>query len=153
MALTMARAAYSLIVRESLDFTTALLTPDGEVMAQGRTNALHLGSILAALEGIRAKFGHDVHPGDVFINNDPYEGGSHLPDVFIIKPLFVGGQLAAFVGAEAHVSDIGGRVPGSNACDSTEIYQEGLRIPPTRLASRGEPNLTLWNLIEKNVRQ
>src|SRR6266849_3551878 len=114
MALTMARAAYSLIVRESLDFTTAL----------------HLGSIMAALEGIRAKFGHAMQPGDVFINNDPYEGGSHLPDVFILKPLFVDGVLVAFSGAEAHVSDIGGRVPGSNAHDSTEIYQEGLRIPP-----------------------
>src|SRR5919109_308680 len=72
MALTMARAAYSLIVRESLDYTTALLTPDGEVMAQGRTNALHLGSIMSALEGIRAKFGGEMRPGDVFINNDPY---------------------------------------------------------------------------------
>src|SRR3712207_9082302 len=153
MALTMARAAYSLIVRESLDFTTALLTPEGEVMAQGQTNALHLGSIMAALEGIRSKFGDDMEPGDGFINNDPYEGGSHLPDVFILKPLFVDGRLAAFAGGEAHVSDIGGRVPGSNAADSTEIYQEGLRIPPTKLAARGEPNLTLWNLIEKNVRQ
>ncbi len=153
MALTMARAAYSLIVRESLDFTTALLTPDGEVMAQGQTNALHLGSIMAALEGIRARFGHDMQPGDVFINNDPYEGGSHLPDVFILKPLFVDGVLVAFSGAEAHVSDIGGRVPGSNAHDSTEIYQEGLRIPPSRLTIRGEPNYTLWDLIAKNVRR
>jgi N-methylhydantoinase B len=153
MALTMARAAYSLIVRESLDYTTALLTPDGEVMAQGRTNALHLGSIMAALEGVRAKFGDAVRPGDLYINNDPYEGGSHLPDVFLLKPLFVDGRLAAWVGAEAHMSDIGGRVPGSNAADSTEIYQEGLRIPPSRLASGGEPNRTLWDLIEKNVRQ
>src|SRR5205814_480039 len=100
MALTMARAAYSLIVRESLDFTTALLTPDGEVMAQGQTNALHLGSIMAALEGIRTKFGHDMQPGDVFINNDPYEGGSHLPDVFILKPLFVHGVLVAIAVGE-----------------------------------------------------
>ena len=153
MALTMARAAYSLIVREALDFTTALLTPDGEVMAQGRTNALHLGSIMSALEGIRAKFGEEMRPGDVFINNDPYEGGSHLPDVFIIKPLFHEGNLIAYVGAEAHVSDVGGRVPGSNASDSTEIYQEGLRIPPSHLFIRGESNRTLWDLIRKNVRQ
>ena len=136
-----------------LDFTTALLTPDGEVMAQGRTNALHLGSIMYALEGIRAKFGDDMHPGDIFVNNDPYEGGSHLPDLFILKPLFVEGRLVAFSGAEAHMSDIGGRVPGSNAADSTEIYQEGLRIPPSRLAIRGEPNETLWDLIAQNVRQ
>ncbi|MBI3976811.1 MAG: hydantoinase B/oxoprolinase family protein [Chloroflexi bacterium] len=153
MALTMARAAYSPIVREALDFTTALLTPEGEVMAQGRTNALHLGSIMYALEGIRNKFGDDMQPGDIFVNNDPYEGGSHLPDTFILKPLFVDGKLAAFSGAEAHLSDMGGRVPGSNAADSTEIYQEGLRIPPSHLFIRGEPNRTLWDLIEKNVRQ
>src|SRR3712207_9252545 len=134
MALTMARAAYSLIVRESLDFTTALLTPEGEVMAQGQTNALHLGSIMAALEGIRAKFGDDMHPEDVFINNDPYEGGSHLPDVFIIKPLFVDGTLAAFVGGEAHVSDIGGAGPGGSCGGSTGVYHPGPRIPPTPLA-------------------
>ena len=153
MALTMARAAYSPIVREMLDFTTALLTPEGEVMAQARSAPLHLGSIMYALQGIRDKFGDGMHPGDVFINNDPYEGGSHLPDIFILKPLFVDGRIAAYVGAEAHMSDIGGRVPGSNASDSTDIYQEGLRIPPSHLFSRGEPNRTLWDLIEKNVRQ
>jgi N-methylhydantoinase B len=153
MALTMARTGYSPVVREMLDFTTALLTPDGEVMAQGQTSALHLGSIMYALEGIRRKFGDDMHPGDIFVNNDPYEGGSHLPDLFVLKPLFVDGELVAFSGAEAHMSDIGGRVPGSNAADSTELYQEGLRIPPSRLSIRGEPNRTLWDLIEKNVRQ
>lgn len=153
MALTMARAAYSPIVREMLDFTTALLTPEGEVMAQAKAAPLHLGSIMAALQGVRNKFGSEMQPGDVFINNDPYEGGSHLPDIFILKPLFADGQLAAFVGAEAHMSDIGGRVPGSNASDSTDIYQEGLRIPPSYLYFRGESNRTLWDLIEKNVRQ
>ena len=153
MALTMARAGYSPVIREMLDFTTALLTPEGEVMAQGRTNALHLGSIMYALEGIRNKFGDEMRPGDLFVNNDPYEGGSHLPDLFILKPLFFDGQLAAFVGAEAHMSDMGGRVPGSNACDSTEVYQEGLRIPPSHLYIEGRPNRTLWDLIEKNVRQ
>jgi N-methylhydantoinase B len=131
----MARAAYSPIVREMLDFTTALLTPEGEVMAQARSAPLHLGSIMYALQGIRDKFGDGMHPGDVFINNDPYEGGSHLPDIFILKPLFVDGRIAAYVGAEAHMSDIGGRVPGSNASDSTDIYQEGLRIPPSYLFS------------------
>lgn len=153
MALTMARAAYSPIVREMLDFTTALLTPEGEVMSQVRAAPLHLGSIMYALQGVRDKFEGRIEPGDVFINNDPYEGGSHLPDIFILKPLFVDGKLAAWVGAEAHMSDIGGRVPGSNASDSTDIYQEGLRISPSHLYFKGEPNRTLWDLIEKNVRQ
>ncbi|MBI3978650.1 MAG: hydantoinase B/oxoprolinase family protein [Chloroflexi bacterium] len=153
MAVTMARAAYSTTIRESHDYTTALLTPEGEVMAQGHTAPLHLGSIMYALEGIRNKFGEDIHPGDVFANNDPYEGGSHLPDLFILKPVFVDGKIAAYVGAEAHLSDVGGRVPGSNAADSTEIYQEGLQIPPSHLSIRGKPNRTLWDIIEKNVRQ
>jgi len=153
MALTIARAAYSPIVREMLDFTTALLTPDGEVMSQVRAAPLHLGSIMYALQGVRDKFGKEMEPGDVFINNDPYEGGSHLPDLFVLKPLFVDNKLAGFAGAEAHMSDIGGRVPGSNASDSTDIYQEGLRIPPSYLLRKGEPNRTLWDLIEKNVRQ
>ncbi|MBI3977370.1 MAG: hydantoinase B/oxoprolinase family protein [Chloroflexi bacterium] len=153
MALTMARAAYSPVVREQLDFTTALLTPEGEVMAQGRSSPLHLGSMMAALAGVRGKFGDGADPEDIFIVNDPYEGGSHLPDLFILKPIFVDGALAAWVGAEAHMSDVGGRVPGSNAADSTEIYQEGLRIPPSHLARRGVPNRTLWDIIEKNVRQ
>jgi N-methylhydantoinase B len=152
MALTMARAAYSPILREVLDYSTALLTPEGEVMAQGRTHAMHLGSIMYALEGIKEAFGDDMHPGDLFISNDPYRGGSHLPDVFLLKPLFVGGKLAAFVGGEAHMSDMGGRVPGSNASDSTEIYQEGLRIPPSKLMIGGERNRVLWDILEANVR-
>jgi len=153
MALTMARAAYSPVIREQLDFTTAILALDGEVIVQGRENGLHLGSVMSAFRGIHKKFGDNMHPNDIFINNDPYEGGSHLPDLFIIKPIFIGQRLVAFAGAEAHMSDIGGRVPGSNASDSTEIYQEGLRIPPSFLFVKGEPNRTLWDLLGKNVRQ
>jgi len=106
-------------------------------MAQGRTSALHLGSIMAALSGIRSRFGDAMEPGDVFINNDPYQGGSHLPDIFVLKPIFVGGSLVAFVGGEAHVSDIGGRIAGSNAADSTEIYQGGIADPALAVGRRG----------------
>ena len=152
MALTIARAAYSPILREVLDYSTALLTPDGEVMAQGRTHAMHLGSIMYALGGIRDAFGDDMHPGDMFISNDPFRGGSHLPDIFILKPVFVDGVLAGFIGGEAHMCDMGGRVAGSNASDSTEIYQEGLRIPPSQLMIGGRPNRAVWDIIEANVR-
>jgi N-methylhydantoinase B len=152
MALTMSRAAFSPGIRESMDYTTAILTTDSQVIAQGRTHALHLGSIMPALQAVIAKYGDNMRPGDVFINNDPYEGGSHLPDLFVLKPIFHLGRIVAFSGAEGHMSDMGGKNPGSNAADCTEIYQEGLRIPPSRLFTEGKPNETLWDLLERNVR-
>jgi len=85
-------------------------------------------------------------------NNDPYEGGSHLPDIFLFKPVFVGNTVLAYLAAMAHHVDIGGRMPGGQSPDSTEIYQEGLRIPPLKLYRRGEPNETLHRIIEKAVR-
>ena len=88
----------------------------------------------------------------MFVLNDPFEGGTHLPDVFFIKPLFHEGASFCFVCVSGHQVDIGGRVAGSNACDSTEVYAEGLRIPPLKLYERGAPNQTLFSLLEKNVR-
>src|SRR5690606_23404001 len=84
--------------------------------------------------------------------NDPYAGGMHLPDIFMFKPIFRGEELAGFAVVIAHHCDVGGRVPGSNASDSTEIFQEGLRIAPMKLYARGVPNRTLLTLIESNVR-
>ncbi|MGE3783913.1 MAG: hydantoinase B/oxoprolinase family protein, partial [Alphaproteobacteria bacterium] len=113
-------------------------------------------------------FAGRVHPGDVFVLNDPFRGGMHLPDVFIFKPIFTppssappqagegqgggNGRPIAWAAAVCHHTDVGGRVPGSNASDSTEIYQEGLRLPPLKLYERGERNATLFALIESNVR-
>ena len=84
--------------------------------------------------------------------NDPFEGGMHLPDIFVFQPIFVDGARFGFAATVCHHTDVGGRVPGSNASDSTEIYQEGLRIPPLKLYDRGQRNETLVRLIEKNVR-
>jgi N-methylhydantoinase B len=84
--------------------------------------------------------------------NDPFEGGMHLPDIFVIKPIHLDGALVAYAGTVCHHTDVGGRVAGSNASDSTEIYQEGLRIPPLKLYDGGERNDTLWALVERNVR-
>src|SRR5438094_162447 len=91
-------------------------------------------------------------PGDVFMLNDAFEGGMHLPDVFVVKPIFAGSELAAFACTVAHQTDVGGRVPGSNASDSTEIFAEGLRIPPLKFYEAGRPNETLFRIIAKNVR-
>jgi N-methylhydantoinase B len=152
MAVTIVRTSYSGIVRDVMDFSTALCNPNGEMVAQGLTLPLHLGAFPAAMRSVLAKFGDDLRPGDVYILNDPYAGGMHLPDVFMFKPAYLGDTLLGFPCVIAHQADIGGRVPGGNSCDSTEIYQEGLRIPPSRLYGAGVENETLFDVIAENVR-
>lgn len=152
MAVTICRTTYSGVLRDNMDFSTSIADAEGRLVAQGLTLPFHLGSIQVALAVIVKKFGPQMRSGDVYILNDPFDGGMHLPDIFIFKPIFVRNRRIAFAATTAHHIDVGGRVPGSNAADSTEIYQEGLRIPPLKLMDRGKPNETLWALIEKNVR-
>ena len=152
MAVTVARTARSFVVKEAMDFATALFNSRGEMIAQGTCLPLLVGSLPAALEAVLRTYGGTMVPGDVFALNDPYDGGSHLPDIVVIKPIFLGETLAGYAGTVAHHTDIGGRVAGGNACDSTEIYQEGLRIPPERLFAAGVANTTLLRILERNVR-
>ena len=152
MALTICRTTYSGVLRDNMDFSTAFADADGRLVAQGLTLPAHLGSIPTALDVIVGRFGNTMQPDDMYIMNDPFDGGMHLPDIFIFKPIFWERERVAFAATICHHADVGGRVPGSNASDSTEIYQEGLRIPPMKLYDRGELNQTLWMLIEKNVR-
>jgi len=152
MALTICRTTYSGVLRDNMDFSTAFAAADGKLVAQGLTLPAHLGSIPTALDVIVNRFGDTMQPEDMYIMNDPFDGGMHLPDIFIFKPIFWEGERIAFAATICHHADVGGRVPGSNASDSTEIFQEGLRIPPIKLYDRGELNETLWMLIEKNVR-
>ena len=152
MAVTICRTTYSGILRDNMDFATAIANAEGRLVAQGLTLPFHLGSMHTAIAAVMARYGDDIGAGDVFILNDPFAGGMHLPDIFIIKPVFADGQRIAFVLTTAHHGDVGGRVPGSNAADSTEIYQEGLRLPPLKLIEGGARNETLWTVIETNVR-
>ena len=153
MALTIMRTAHSGIVKDAMDYSTAFCDRNGQVLAQGLTITLHLGSFPDVFESVMSKFRGSIEPGDIFILNDPYgSGGIHLPDIYIIKPVFVDGTIEGFSGAVAHHTDVGGLVPGSNSTDSTEIYQEGLRIPTLKLYDRGMPNRTMFEIIEKNVR-
>jgi|HubBroStandDraft_4_1064222.scaffolds.fasta_scaffold01407_10 N-methylhydantoinase B len=152
MALTVFRTTYSGVLKDNMDYSTALFDGDGVLVAQGLTLPGHLGSMPTAIAAVKAAFAGHIRPGDVFILNDPFQGGMHLPDVFIFKPIFVEEKPIAWACAVCHQTDVGGRVPGSNASDSTEIYQEGLRIPPLKFYDRGERNETLFALIEKNVR-
>ncbi len=152
MAVTICRTTYSGVLRDNMDFSTAICDGEGKLVAQGLTLPLHLGSIPTALEGVMAQYGADMVPGDIYMINDPFAGGMHLPDIFLFQPLFAAGRRIAFAAVICHHANVGGRVPGSNASDSTEIYQEGLRIPPLKLFEAGKRNDTLWALIERNVR-
>src|SRR5437762_261698 len=156
MALTVFRTTYSGVLKDNMDYSTALFDGDGVLVAQGLTLPGHLGSMPTAIAAVKAAFAGQVYPGDLFILNDPFQGGMHLPDVFVFQPIFRPGEKddspIAWAGTVCHHTDVGGRVPGSNASDSTEIYQEGLRIPPLKLYERGARNETLFALIEKNVR-
>jgi N-methylhydantoinase B len=152
MAYTVVRIARSEIVKDVMDFSAAVCAADGQMVAQARTIAQHLGAIPEAMDAVLAKYGADLARGDVVIMNDPYHGGMHLPDIFMFMPIYYGGKRRAFAVVICHHTDVGGRVPGSNASDSTEIYQEGLRIPPLKLYERGVCNETLATLIKINVR-
>jgi N-methylhydantoinase B len=152
MALTIVRTAYSGVIKDVMDFSTAFCDAEGRTVAQGLTLPAHLCSFPDALAATIRRYGGRMQPGDVYCLNDPFEGGMHLPDVFVLQPIFHGGARVAFAATICHQTDMGGRVAGSNASDSTETYQEGLRIPPVKMYDRGEPNETLFRLIEKNVR-
>ena len=152
MAYTVIRIARSEIVKDVMDFSAAICAADGQMVAQAKTIAQHLGAIPEAIAAVLESFGDDLAEGDAVILNDPYHGGMHLPDIFLFMPLFCGGKRRAFAVVICHHTDVGGRVPGSNASDSTEIYQEGLRIPPLKLYERGRLNTTLAAMIKINVR-
>src|SRR3954449_10190830 len=152
MALTVFRTTYSGVLKDNMDYSTALFDGAGVLVAQGLTLPGHLGSMPTAIASVKSAFAGRIHAGDIFILNDPFRGGMHLPDIFIFKPIFRERTCIAWAAAVCHHTDVGGRVPGSNASDSTEIYQEGLRIPPLKLYARGERNETLFALIESNVR-
>ena len=152
MALTLVRASYSGILRENMDFSTGIADPDGEMVTQGLSLPLQFGPMPDAVEAVRRAWDGRMEPGDVFVLNDPFEGGTHLPDFFFIKPVFHDGAVFCYACVAGHQIDVGGRVAGSNACDSTEVYAEGLRVPPLKLYERGVPNETLFGIIERNVR-
>lgn len=151
MANTVYRTAYSTIVRDCLDYSTSLCDGRGQMIAQGVTIPIHLGSVPFAMNTLLAKFGNTMRPGDVFIMNDPFDGGMHIPDIFIIKPVFWEGERVAFAVSTAHHLDMGGRVPGG-ACDNVEIFQDGLRIPWLRLYDAGQPCDAVFSLLRANVR-
>jgi N-methylhydantoinase B len=152
MAYTLGRTCASQLVRDAQDFSTGVCDADGNLISLSITQPSTLGMIPGVLRNIIPVFGASVAPGDVYIVNDPYHGGTHLNDVHIVKPVFAADTLIGYVTTKAHHTDVGGRVPGSMSFDNTEIYQEGLRLPPLRLYARGEPDESLMRVLELNVR-
>lgn len=153
MALIVMRSAYSPVVRDIMDYSTALCDAKGRVIAQGLTLPIQLCSFPRIMGFVRERYGDTLKPGDVLIANDPYgSGGQHLPDVYILKPIFVDGRLAGFAATVAHHTDLGGIVPGSVAIYATEIQQEGLRLPLIKLYEAGEPVDAVFRILEANTR-
>ncbi|MCI0580938.1 MAG: hydantoinase B/oxoprolinase family protein, partial [Chloroflexi bacterium] len=160
MGVTLGRAAYSPNIKERLDFSCAVFLGDGRMLAQAAHIPVHLGAMPASVQAAITRC-TPFTPGDVVILNDPYLGGTHLPDVTLVSPVFIGSQEAGwegsaglphfFVASRAHHADIGGMSPGSMPL-STEIYQEGLIIPPLKLVAAGRRNDAVWQLILSNVR-
>lgn len=153
MALILMRTAHSPIVRDAMDFSTALCDADGENLAQGLTTPMHLGSFHDAMRHLIAEYAGRIAPGDIFIANDPYlASGQHLPDIYVVKPIFAEARLVGWAATLAHHVDIGGLVPGSNSIGAVEIHQEGLRLPFLKLEDEGSRNAMLMSIIAANVR-
>ena len=154
MGATLMRTAFSPNIKERADCSTAIFDAAGQVIALAQRVPIHLGSMVGAVDEIRARFAsEDIAPGDMFIANDPYNGGgSHLPDINVIAPVFVEGRIVAFVANIAHHADVGGMVPGSEAAVCKTIFQEGLRIPPVRIMRTGQVNRDVMDLILLNSR-
>src|SRR5579883_440806 len=137
MALTVMRTAYSGVVKDALDYSTALCDRHGEVIAQGLTIVLHLGSFPSAVRHILEAYGSRVRPGDVYILNDPYgSGGIHLPDIYIIKPIFVSGALEAFACALAHHTDVGAWFRGATPRRRPRSFRKAFASRPSSCSIR-----------------
>ena len=154
MGAVLVKSAYSTNIKERKDCSCALFDAAGNTIAQAEHIPMHLGSMLGLIGEIKRHFKlEEIKPGDMFIANDPYNGGgTHLPDIAVASPVFYNGEIVAFVANIAHHNDVGGRVPGSNAADSDSIYAEGIRIPTVKIFREGELDKDILNLILLNCR-
>jgi N-methylhydantoinase B len=152
MAVVEYRSSYSPIIREMLDFNCGLFTGDGRMVANSEQIPAQLGLMQFALESVLEKWGTDVAPGDAFLTNHPYMGGTHTPDLQVFTPLHHEGAVVAWAGSIAHHIDIGGRFPGTESAQCTELFQEGLIFPALKLVEGDKRVRALYDLIAANVR-
>ncbi|MBI4506907.1 MAG: hydantoinase B/oxoprolinase family protein [Chloroflexi bacterium] len=154
MAACIFRCSHSAVIRELLDYSTAIFDAHGGIIAQAARIPIHLNSMTNALQHMLAtRYPLDTWAeGDVYITNDPYSGGQHLPDILAFAPVCADGRVVAICGVLGHHLDVGGRAPSSYGADATEIYQEGFRIPPIRLVRRSVVNELFFDLFAANIR-
>jgi N-methylhydantoinase B len=153
MQAVMLRSAVSPIVREANDASASLFLPDGTVIAQSVSLPLLLGCLMPAVARLLRDFPvARMRPGDIYLMNDPYDGGTHIPDVSLMLPVFAEGRVVALAATILHHQDMGGLTPGSLPTTSTEIFQEGLRLPPLQLAREGVVDAQIMRIIALNTR-
>lgn len=148
----MQRTAISQLLNQAYDFSTAIFDARGRMVAQAEHIPIHIGAMPHAVRTILSRFEGDINDGDILVSNDPYYGGSHLPDVTVIRPLFHESSPILYVAVRAHHNDIGGAAHGGYNAAAREIYQEGLRIPPLKLAEGGRLREDVLDLLALNVR-
>lgn len=154
MGATLISLAFSPNIKERWDCSSAIFDEAGNLVAQANRVPLHLGSMIGAVEALRDKYSAErIQPGDMFLANDPYSGGgTHLPDINVIAPVFADGRLVAFVANIAHHADVGGMVAGSESTLCTSIYQEGVRLPMVQVARAGVIEADIVDIIRLNSR-
>lgn len=146
------RTCYSFVIYNR-DFSCALCDANGDTVMQGTQDiAVHVGTLHLTAKAVIEDFGDDIHPGDVFLINDPYRGGTHFNDVRVVRPVFYENELVAFMQANGHWSDMGGSVPGSFDVGAKDIFGEGVRIPPLRVWSQGKYLEDVAHLLVSNMR-
>ena len=153
MSAAIVKTAVSPVMSEARDFSCICYDAEGRIVANASTVPFHFGVCAEAIGVVRARFPR-IAPGDVFLANDPHDGGGlHLQDVVVMRPVFSGRTRIAWASTSGHMIDMGGLVPGSFAPNARECYQEGVRVPPIRILAGGEPVMDVWSLILNNVRQ
>ncbi len=153
MGITLMKTAYSTIFNEGLDFTCAIAAPNGDMIAVADYCPAQIGGMPLIIKTALKEFDlDDIAPGDVIVHNDPYRGGLHTPEHTFFKPIFVDGELMGFAVSIGHVSETGGSVPGGFASEATEIFHEGLRVPPVKIKRAGKDVDDVWRLMLANVR-
>jgi N-methylhydantoinase B/oxoprolinase/acetone carboxylase alpha subunit len=153
MGVAMMKTAYSPVFNEGFDFVCALFDREGRMIAQAEYNPSMLGAAIYTVDWTLNEIGVErVRPGDVWVHNDPYRGGCHLPEHMLLKAIFQNDELFGFAATIGHIAEIGGKVVGALAGDATEIYQEGLRLPPVKLMNGGEHVMDVWKILMTNHR-
>jgi len=153
MGIVLMKTSYSTIFNEGLDFTCAIADPDGQMLAVADYCPAQIGGMPLLIEScVKELSSEPMEPGDVVVHNDPYRGGLHTPEHTFFTPIFVGAELMGYAVAIGHVSETGGSVPGGFASEATEIFHEGLRVPPVKIKRRGEDVDDVWKLMLANVR-